>query len=81
MTGTTVTGASIDKAHPTNMAFPVANEHGVQHGMTLRDYFAGQALAGYFAAPNTPHRNACGKDAAEYLYIMADAMMKARAQK
>lgn len=30
-------------------AFPVANEGFVQNGMTLRDYFAGQALAGLCA--------------------------------
>jgi hypothetical protein len=45
-------------------------------GMTLRDWFAGQALAGYFAAPHTPHRNAT--DCAEYIWEMADAMIAAR---
>ena len=46
-------------------------------GMTLRDWFAGQALAGYFAAPYTPHRNA--HDCAAYMYEVADAMIAARA--
>ena len=45
-------------------------------GMSLRDWFAGQALAGYFAAPNTPHQNAT--DCAAYMYEMADAMVAAR---
>ena len=45
-------------------------------GMSLRDYFAGQALAGYFAAPHTYHRNAT--DCASYMYEMADAMLVAR---
>ena len=45
-------------------------------GMTLRDWFAGQALAGYFAAPSTPHQNAT--DCASYIYEMADAMIAAR---
>lgn len=46
-------------------------------GMTLRDHFAGQALAGYFA--NTPfHRNAAGQETAEYIWKMADAMIAAR---
>ncbi len=44
--------------------------------MTLRDWFAGQALAGYFAAPYTQHRNAT--DCAAYIYEMADAMLAAR---
>ena len=47
-------------------------------GMSLRDYFAGQALAGYFACSTTPHQNAVGKEEAEYLYRMADAMIAAR---
>jgi hypothetical protein len=44
--------------------------------MFLRDWFAGQALAGYFAAPNTPHQNAI--DCAAYIYEMADAMLAER---
>ena len=50
-------------------------------GMTLRDYFAGQALAGYFANPSTPHQNACGEDEMSYMYETADAMLKERAAK
>lgn len=47
-------------------------------GMSLRDWFAGQALAGYFANPSTPHRNA--EDCADYMYRVADAMLKERAK-
>lgn len=47
-------------------------------GMTLRDWFAGQALAGFFANAHTPHMNAADNDAAEYCYRMADAMLAAR---
>ncbi|WP_449043766.1 hypothetical protein [Paracoccus versutus] len=47
-------------------------------GMTLRDWFAGQALAGYFACSHTPHMNAVGREEAEYMYRMADAMLAAR---
>lgn len=65
-------------------AFPVLRETGnpniplfmASSGMTLRDWFAGQALAGYFAAPYTQHRNAT--DCAAYIYEMADAMLAAR---
>ena len=53
-----------DDAYPTHDASP---------GMTLRDYFAGQALAGYFAHPT---KNAT--DGAVYCYAMADAMLAAR---
>ncbi len=46
------------------------------HGMTLRDWFAGQALAGLqFMETSQTY----GKDA-EQCYLMADAMLKARKQ-
>jgi hypothetical protein len=59
-------------------AFPGAVNHDAPPGMTLRDWFAGQALAGYFANPNTPHRNA--DDCGEYMYRTADDMLAARAR-
>jgi hypothetical protein len=40
-------------------------------GMTLRDYFAGQALAGC-GVPNRP------QEIAEWAYMVADAMLAAR---
>lgn len=46
--------------------------------VNLRDWFAGQALAGYFAAPHTGHRGAACVETAKYIYTMADAMLKAR---
>ena len=47
-------------------------------GMTLRDYFAGQALAGLHASPN---RKAAfiHEDDATFCYCAADAMLAARA--
>lgn len=59
-------------------AFPACNEANVNGtmGMTLRDWFAGQALAGYFANAHTPHQNAT--DCVDYMYEMANAMMEAR---
>lgn len=48
-------------------------------GMTLRDWFAGQALAGLVADPNTrgwETENMPGK--AEFCYELADAMIKER---
>ncbi len=49
-------------------------------GMTLRDYFAAHALAGYFAAPHTPH-HCDGKATSEYIWSIADAMIAARDRK
>jgi hypothetical protein len=43
-------------------------------GMTLRDWFAGQALAGLTADPDMPTFHKC----AEIAYACADAMLRAR---
>ena len=45
-------------------------------GMTLRDWFAGQALAGMLARNLEMPADKCGV----YSYEIADAMLKARAQ-
>jgi len=58
-------------------AFPIAfpeNCEGWEDGMTLRDYFAGQALAGRLAGSSTPF----DIYAARYVYRIADAMIEAR---
>ena len=47
-----------------------------QHGMTLRDYFAGQALAGRLADGT----DRLWQSVAEEAYAYADAMLKAREQ-
>jgi hypothetical protein len=53
--------------------------------MTLRDWFAGQVIAGIMAMPSDDSsgnfHNNCGepfKGPAEYAYLMADAMLAAR---
>jgi hypothetical protein len=46
-------------------------------GMTLRDYFAGQALAGYMANTNRPTRFNLDDDA-KWMYDLADAMLAER---
>jgi len=56
-------------------AFPVMY---VSEGMTLRDYFAGQALAGALADPNV---NMPPAQLAELAYMEADAMLAARERK
>lgn len=49
---------------------------GVHKGLSLRDWFAGQAIAGMMAAPYTPGAvwDAYALDA----YAMADALLRAR---
>lgn len=56
-------------------AFPVAIEGFVQNGMTLRDYFAGQAIIGIVGAGFGLHR-----DFAQRAYDIADAMLFTRAK-
>ena len=51
---------------------------GEQDGMSLRDWFAGQALAGIahlYDSPTAPTRDDA---AAESAYMLADAMLRAR---
>ena len=50
--------------------FPLAG-----HDMSLRDWFAGQALAGLMASPNGPR---LVKEAVDASYHAADAMLRAR---
>lgn len=49
-------------------------------GMTLRDWFAGQALAGILSNSTLidSHTRGTGEWAAEHAYMQADAMLKAR---
>ncbi len=49
---------------------------GGQEGMTLRDYFAGQALMGLIAS--TRYTSPTHKTYAECAFCHADAMLKAR---
>lgn len=61
-------------------AFPVVCENGLGHisdGMTLRDYFAGQALQGLLSREKPFSFDA----AAEKSYELADAMLSAREAK
>ncbi len=59
-------------------AFPREYVSGGHDGMTLRDYFAGQALIGIITHPD----GFAGKwkKAAEHAYEAADAMIEAREQ-
>jgi len=63
-------------------AFPREYVSGGHDGMTLRDYFAGQALVGLLAARHiNPHDYPLKRAAeisAEKSYAFADAMIEAR---
>jgi hypothetical protein len=71
-------------------AFAYGNhEQGGDPGMSLRDYFAGQALAGFLgsdivnqvlAKDATEKGTRAGKHAATIAYEYADAMLRAREQ-
>lgn len=60
-------------------AFPACNEAAVNEtmGMTLRDYFAGQALAGIISIASAGF-SLTPEDEARWAYERADAMLKAR---
>ncbi|MDZ7892364.1 MAG: hypothetical protein U5L73_11480 [Rhodoferax sp.] len=61
-------------------AFPTLEEHGFNQGMpgmSLRDYFAAQALTGMLADPNL---KAMPDEFARRSYALADAMLEARQQ-
>ena len=61
-------------------AFPIAIPagcEGYEDGMTLRDYFAGQALAGIASDPDI---DISIYDRAKWSYRMADAMLEARGE-
>ena len=82
-----------EKINDGGMAFPVAartpptekHPHGrvkIIPGMSLRDWFAGQALSGILAggfADTIPHDDVNGgRDVAFFAYQYADAMLKVR---
>jgi uncharacterized protein YodC (DUF2158 family) len=54
-------------------AFPVTAYYGGKEGMSLRDWFAGQALVGISELSHTSPT-----ELAEYSYRLADAMLEAR---
>lgn len=60
-------------------AFPMVNELGVIHhsGMTLRDWFAGQALIGYLSGRNSARTPEEWSDLA---WQAADAMIASRSK-
>lgn len=75
-------GCEVSAINDGGPAFPVPDSHHANgqvqygaNGMTLRDWFAGQALAGLLAATDLSGTHALY---AEESYEFADAMLKAR---
>jgi hypothetical protein len=60
-------------------AFPNSHFSNV-YGMSLRDYFAANAMQGILAGTLTPSQVWSQDEAAETAYCVADAMLKAREQ-
>jgi hypothetical protein len=70
-------------AFPTQELNSNYGTHPMQDGMTLRDYFAGQALSGILllgrgVVTDGSFRFLTPEEAAEISYTNADAMMEAR---
>ena len=70
----------MDRDTPNPKAFPQAIETGAafRHGMTLRDYFAGQALASIVGS--SEFNAATCLQLADISYRCADAMLKERSK-
>ncbi len=75
----------VEKVNDGGPAFPVVAENGMGHiaaGMTMRDWFAGQALVGiadHFSAKEDT-RIATMKVISSFCYEYADAMLAQREQ-
>lgn len=57
-------------------AFPKGGAYSMQSGMTLRDWFAGQALAGMMTEADGARPEYC----ARFAFAVADAMLAERAK-
>lgn len=66
-------------AFPCSANFTATGEHATRWGMSLRDWFAGQALTGWMF--EIPNNTSWPIDAAKQCYAVADAMLAARGAK
>lgn len=55
-------------------------QQGAYEGMSLRDYFAAQAMQGYFSRPELLHEVGNDTNLAKEAYALADAMLAERAK-
>jgi hypothetical protein len=72
----------VNTTHRNSPAFPcdwdyINSNREAANGMSLRDYFAGQAIVGMLAAANT-RRDVTNAELATVAYSIADAMLEAR---
>mgnify|MGYP000194490858 CR=1 FL=1 len=65
-------------AFPNSGAYGHTGEYLPEGGMTLRDWFAGQAIGGLCADPSNHQLFSGHGDAAINAYAIADAMLAAR---
>ena len=73
--------APVDDPDGVCYAFPSISENQIpygQRGMTLRDYFAGQALAGSLANEESTPSLTTPEVEAQWAYEIADAMLAER---
>lgn len=73
-----------DKINDGGPAFPVGDQstHPLMIGMSIRDWFAGQALAGFRACETDPELTTLGpKRVAELAYDDADAMLSEKGKR
>lgn len=69
----------MEKAYNNSSAFPLQDEHGIRDaGMTLLDWFAGQALAGLCVSDATAKANPTYQKVAVNSYAQAEAMLAER---
>jgi len=57
------------------MAYPSDTPVGFSPGMTLRQFYAGQAIMGFISASNVPASNLMGGKLAEYAFKLADSLI------
>lgn len=71
----TAHGIAIHEIDPANEKAYIKRVAELSHGVSVRDYFAGQALTGMLAEPNL---KAMPDEFARRSYALADAMLEAR---
>lgn len=68
------------RAFPHSYEVMPDKETHIHHGMTMRDWFAGQALMGMMASRNPNSPRFTPEDDAAYVYAVADAMLEERSK-
>ncbi len=82
--GSSAGGDAMSAPNDGGPAFPISSSTGDPrdgvyccNGMSLRDWFAGQALQSYLAGRNNDNRCTTSESVADTCYRYADAMLKA----